>query len=169
MTNYNAKYRNVCRIKFKYTKLERAQKRHMSPQTSVSSSECKFPKPFRCTPCSKNKQPYPIENVHNCFICDKESLLSVLREEITIKLNQRIVDYATFFRNKQLWAKLICGDFIAQEIKYHQTCLAAVEREIKEESEESVVFRLSDLANLYLVLILHMYILLARRINFCRK
>ena len=72
MKKENAKYHNLCRIKFNNTKLERAQKRNMSPIPSGSSSDCTSPKLFRCTPRSKDQQQNPVENVHKCFICDKE-------------------------------------------------------------------------------------------------
>ncbi|CAC5405147.1 unnamed protein product [Mytilus coruscus] len=114
--------------KVKDTKLERAQKRHMSPMTSGSSSECNSPKLFRYTPRSNDQQPDPVENLHNCFICDKESPLCALREAMTMKLNQRLVDCAKGLQDRQLLAKLSSGDIIAHEMKYHPSCLAAVYR-----------------------------------------
>ncbi|CAC5404371.1 unnamed protein product [Mytilus coruscus] len=44
MVKKNAKYHNLCRIKFYNTKLKRAQKRHMSPMPSGSSSEFSYSK-----------------------------------------------------------------------------------------------------------------------------
>ncbi|CAC5405146.1 unnamed protein product [Mytilus coruscus] len=43
-----------------------------------------------------------------------------------MKLNQRLLDCA---KDRQLLAKLSSGDVIAQEMKYHPSCLAAVYRE----------------------------------------
>ncbi|CAC5407959.1 unnamed protein product [Mytilus coruscus] len=72
----------------------------------------------KCTPRSKDQQPDQVD--HKCFICDKESPLSVLRVAMTMKLNQRLVDCATVLQDKQLLAKLSSsGDVIAQEMKYH--------------------------------------------------
>ncbi|CAC5368907.1 unnamed protein product [Mytilus coruscus] len=126
MKKKTAKYHNLCRIKFNNTKLERAQKRHMSQMPSGSSSEFKSPKRLRCTQRSKDQQPDPVEDVHKCFICDIESPLFSLREAMTMKLNQRLVDCATPLQDKQLLAKLSSGDVIAQEMKYPPSCLAAV-------------------------------------------
>ena len=183
----NAEYHNLCGIIFNNTKLERAHKRHMSPMPSGSSSEFKSPKLCRCTyPCyrSGDQQPDPVENVLKCLIFDKESPLYVLREIMTMKLNQRLVDCTTVRQDKQLSAKLRSADVIAQEMKYHPSCLAVVynrekskkrqtriessctqaENVMKETtlaelvtyifetqiySEESLVFRLADLANFY--------------------
>ena len=57
-----------------------------------------------------------------------------------MKLNQRLVDCATALdlQDKQLFAKLSSGDVIAQEMKYHPSCLAAAynrERSKKRQTE----------------------------------
>ncbi|CAC5422233.1 unnamed protein product [Mytilus coruscus] len=85
-----------------------------------------------------------------------------------MKLNQQLVDCGTVLQNKQLFAKQSIGDRVAQEMKYHPSCLAIVynrEREqrdkqrpnavlcwlqtsLKLNEKESVVCLFLDLANL---------------------
>ncbi|VDI09709.1 Hypothetical predicted protein [Mytilus galloprovincialis] len=96
-----------------------------------------------------------------------------LKEAMSMNLNQRLVDCATALQDIQLLAMLSSGDVITQEMKYQPSCPAAVynkerqkrqtdiessctqeetimkETALAENSEESVVFRLADLANLY--------------------
>ncbi|CAC5425423.1 unnamed protein product [Mytilus coruscus] len=76
MKKKNDKYLNLCKIKVYNTNPERAQKRDTSPMPSGRSSECKSPTVFRSTLRSKDQQPDPVENLHHCFICDKELPLS---------------------------------------------------------------------------------------------
>ncbi|CAC5415488.1 unnamed protein product [Mytilus coruscus] len=76
MKKKNDKYHNLCRIKFNNTKIERAQKRHMTQMPSGRSSKCNSPKVLRSTLRSKDQQPDPVVILHQCFICDKELPLS---------------------------------------------------------------------------------------------
>ena len=85
----SAKYHNLCRIKFNNTKLERVQKRKTSSLPSGSSPTCSSPKFLRSTSRSKDQQE-PSVKLHICFICEKESLLTALRQAMTRKLNRRI-------------------------------------------------------------------------------
>ena len=49
-----------------------------------------------------------------CFLCDKHSPMSNLRETMAMKLGQRLQDCAGTLQDEQLLAKLSAGDVIAQ-------------------------------------------------------
>ena len=136
LTTNEAKYHPSCRIKFNNTKLKRVEQRYESAKSS-KGEPCCSPKFIR-RPIdhldTKLKQ-----DIVKCFLCDKEAPPSSLGEAMTMKLNDRLKSCAETLQDKQLLAKLSTGDVIAQDLKYHPACLAALynkERAVKKRTEE---------------------------------
>ena len=59
-----------------------------------------------------------------CFLCEETG--DSLRQSMTIQLTKIINDYAKTLNDGKLLAKLSSGDAIAQELKYHPSCLVAL-------------------------------------------
>ena len=51
---------------------------------------------------------------------------SEVREAMTMQLNDRLTQSAQHLQDEKLLAKLIVGDAVAQELKYHAGCLTAL-------------------------------------------
>jgi len=104
----NAKYHNSCRLKFSNTKLLWLQNcvKSRVPSTSIEES----PKFFSMD------HPDSSSDIHvdmfQCFLYDKHSPMSDLREAMTMKLDQRLRDRAATLQNEQLLVKLSAGDVI---------------------------------------------------------
>lgn len=79
----------------------------------------KFFEHFKYTPHLKDQKT-------TCFIYGKEPPLSALREEMTMKVNKRLIGCATLLQDKQLLTNISNGDVLAQCIKYNPSCLAVV-------------------------------------------
>ena len=113
---------------------------------------------------------------HVCFLCEKHYPTSELWQAMTMQLDKRLNECALNLNAGKFLAVLSGGDVVAQELKYHYSCLTALsienhddselsqEREIyplvfselltyivetKTSSNNSVVFRLADLVSLY--------------------
>lgn len=113
-----AMYHNSCRLLFNNSKLKRAQKRIITNSASSSKSElcCKRP---------RNSDPPRVQ----CFLCEKEDVISNLRQAMTMKLNDRLNQCARNLNHGSLLAKLSAGDVVAQELKYHSSCLVCLYNE----------------------------------------
>ncbi len=112
---HHAKYHQSCRGLFNNTKLERAKKR---ASTTLSNADER----------SRNMPRTGIEDRHStneCFVCEKESPTE-LRQAMTMKLNKRLNKCAQNLNDGMLLAKLSGGDVIAQELKYHPSCLTGL-------------------------------------------
>ena len=76
-----AKYHESCRLMFNNTKLQRVQKRHQPPDTSLSD----IPLSFKFT---RKSSTVPTEerslHLEECFICEKQASRSELCEAMTI-------------------------------------------------------------------------------------
>ena len=114
-----AKYHESCRLMFNKTKLQRVQKRHQPPDTSLSD----IPLSFKFTRKSSTA-PTEERSLHleECFICEKQASRSELREAMTMQLNTRLHLCAQNLQDQKLLAKLSAGDVVAQELKYHGAC-----------------------------------------------
>lgn len=122
LIKHNAKYHELCRLKFNNTKLQRAQKRHQPRDDNRSDQPS--PKFTRQRPITTaEEQPHCLDE---CFICEKPSSRSELHETMTMKINTRLHQCATNLQDKKLLAKLSAGDVVAQELKYHGGCLKAL-------------------------------------------
>jgi len=109
-----AQYHNSCRTLFNNTKLQRAERRSMpaTDEDGSSSSSSKVPR--------RSQVPETAE----CFLCEEEG--SDLKEAMTMKLDKRLNECAKNLSDGKLLAKLSSGDVVAQEMKYHPTCLVAL-------------------------------------------
>ena len=105
---------------FNNTKLQRVQKRHQPLDTSLSD----IPLSFKFTRKSSTA-PTEERSLHleECFICEKQASRSELREAMTMQLNTRLHQCAHNLQDQKRLAKLSAGDVVAQELKYHGTCL----------------------------------------------
>ena len=64
---------------------------------------------------------------HVCFIlCEKENQTSELRQAMTMQLDKRLNECARNLNDGKLLAVLSGGDVVAQELKYHYSCLTAL-------------------------------------------
>ena len=95
-------------LMFNNTKLERARKRRAQ---SAQPVECQ-------TKLHRTSLEGP-----TCFIYDKGTPSSKLRQVMTMNLNNRLDEYAQTLSDGKLFARLSGGDAIAQELKYHFACL----------------------------------------------
>ena len=112
----NAKYHQSCRLKFNNSKIKRAQKR------ASSAIEEKDESPHTHTRKIPRRSPTPFE----CFLCEKIGQASELRHAMTQQLNDKVNECALTLSDGKLLAKLSGGDVVAQELKYHPACLAAL-------------------------------------------
>ena len=112
-TNH-AQYHASCRILFNNTKLQRAQKRKRPTGDGDESNS------------SRNKVPRrgPTPQKAECFLCEEEG--GEVREAMTMKLNKKVNKCTKRISDGKLLAKLSAGDVVAQELKYHPTCLVAL-------------------------------------------
>ena len=110
-----AKYHQSCRGLFSNTRLARAQKRAAN---SSSSAEAESSSKLRRASLDSKRCV--------CFLCEQESPPSELRQAMTMQLNKRLNECAQNLNDGRLLAILSAGDVVAQELKYHATCLAAL-------------------------------------------
>ena len=113
LRNNHAKYHQSCRLMSNNTKLERARKR----AASAPSTTCEGSNKIRRTSISEGRE---------CFLCEKEAPASELRQAMTMKLDKRLNECAQNLNDGKLLARLSGGDAVAQELKYHSSCLAAL-------------------------------------------
>ena len=106
-----AKYHQSCRLMFNNSKLERARKRTSSTNNQLDEGHIKIQ---RNNP--EGRQSW-------CFLCEKESPASEIRQAMTMQLNKRVSDCARLLNDEMLLAKLSGRDVVAQELTYHPTCL----------------------------------------------
>ena len=110
-----AQYHQSCRYLFQKYRLERARKRQPSPGSTQSIDGC--PKLRRTSHAIGQPE---------CFVCDEEEPKSDLRQVMTMNLDKRLNDCVQTLNDEKLMAKLSGGDAIAQELKYHSTCLVGL-------------------------------------------
>jgi hypothetical protein len=98
-------------------KLQRAQKRHQTPDTSLSDvpSSFKFTRKSSTAPTEERSL-----HLEEYFICEKQASRSELREAMTMQLNTRLHQCAQNLQDQKLLAKLSAGDVVAQELKYEE-------------------------------------------------
>ena len=63
---------------------------------------------------------------HVCFLCEKHNPTSELRQAMTMQLDKRLNECALNLNDGKLLAVLSGGDVVAQELKYHYSCLTAL-------------------------------------------
>lgn len=112
----NAQYHESCRLCFNNSKLQRAQKRS-TLESTTDGAECSS---------SKIPRKVPDPKIAECFFCEKGIFPENMREAMTMKLNKRVNECARRLNDGKLLAKLSAGDVVAQEVKYHPSCLVAL-------------------------------------------
>lgn len=103
--------------------LQRAKKRHKSPDMTLSDEPSSSKLTRRSRSASTEEGPLHLEE---CFICEKKASRTELREALTMQLNTRLYQCAKTLQDQTLLAKLSVGDVVAQELKYHGTCLTSL-------------------------------------------
>ena len=100
-----AKYHESCRLMFNNIKLQRVQKRHQPPDTSLSDVPSSFIKFTR----KSSNAPTEERSLHleECFIYEKQASRSELREAMTMQLNTRLHQCAQNLQDQNLWR--YCG------------------------------------------------------------
>lgn len=114
-----AKYHQSCRLMFNNTKLERAKKRASTEESTTDERVCKM-----------RRASHEIGR-SECFLCEKEAPPSALRQAMTMQLNARLNECARTLNDGRLLAKLSAGDAVAQELKYHPSCLTALYNRVR--------------------------------------
>ena len=99
---------------FNKTKLQRVQKRKRPTGDGDESNSSSNKVPRRGSAPQKPE----------CFLCEEEG--AKVREAMTMKLNKKVNECAKMISDGKLLAKLSAGDVVAQELKYHPTCLVAL-------------------------------------------
>jgi hypothetical protein len=94
-----AKYQESCRLMFNNTKLQRSQKRHQPPDTSLSDvpSSFKFTRKSSTAPTEERSL-----HLEECLICEKQASRSELREAMTMQLNTRLHQCAQNLQDQKL-------------------------------------------------------------------
>ena len=109
----HASWHRACHQKFNRSKLERAitkkRKLSLSDEADASSS-------FR----HSKRQTSKISNLL-CIFCEDGG--SGLHEYATFKAGQSLQAMATEMQDTKLLSKVLCGDLVANEAKYHLSCL----------------------------------------------
>ena len=109
----NAKYHENCRQMFSNCKLERARKRAASAEGSSEEGRSKVRR--------ASLQP------QQCFLCDEDVASAPdKRAGMAMTLNERLKKCAKTLNDGKLLARLSGGDIVAQEFKYHLSCLNAL-------------------------------------------
>lgn len=75
--------------------------------------------------CNASTEEGPL-HLEECFICEKKASRTELREAMTMQLNTRLYLCAKTLQDQKRLAKLSVGDVVAQELKYHGTCLTSL-------------------------------------------
>ena len=114
--HHRARWHDSCRLEYNKTKLFRAEKRK-------TSCERRTDVPRKYTRQSVD-QPQP--SVDKCFFCDGQAGKGTLHEASTFEIDANVRKCALKLEDKRLLAKLSGGDLIAQEAKYHATCLTSL-------------------------------------------
>ena len=102
-----AKYHQSCQLMFNNTKLERARKRISSTNNQPDQGHIKI---------RRTRELW-------CFLCEKESPATEIRQAMTMLLNERVNNCARLLNVGRILEKLSDRDVVAQELKYHPTCL----------------------------------------------
>ena len=106
-----AKYHQSCRLLFNNTKLQRAPKKKASSDSPTDGSRSIRRASLNC---------------QQCFYAKKQEPKSELRKAMTIELDQRLNECALNLNDGKLLVRLTGGDIVAQELKYHRSCLTAL-------------------------------------------
>jgi hypothetical protein len=114
---HKAKWHKSCRSKFGNDKLERALKRH-NGDSAASQPSCKFTR--------FSLQTKHVIGTEVCFFCDESDNTGTLHAASTFGVDERVRECAMLLQDSKLLAKLSSGDMVAQEVKYHAKCLAAL-------------------------------------------
>ena len=97
-----AKYHNPCRLMFNNTKLQRAQKRHQTPNTNLSDVQASS----KFTRRSLTEQAETVSsNAEECFLCENQGSHSELHEAMTMQLNKRLHQCAQNLQDQKILAK----------------------------------------------------------------
>ena len=102
-----------CLLKINKTKLERVEKRKSAELLeNLSERSVKF---------TRQSAPSPVPCV--CFICNTTNDKEELRNVSTFQVDEKVCRCANVLQDQKLLMRISGSDLIAQEAKYHLTCL----------------------------------------------
>ena len=135
LIKHEASWHKSCKDNINSTKLKRAEKRKICEEPSPHS-----PRKTRRT-SSFGSSYCGIKEEEVCFFCDQVAGSSGLQRVSTFELDRKVRESAMRLKRNDLLAKLLSGDMIAIEAKYHAKCLVSLYNdvrslEIKSKSEE---------------------------------
>lgn len=105
--SHSASWHKSCHLKFNNSKLAKAKKKR---EHNPDDEEKRH---------SKRKA----LDVQKCFFCEKGEEEPVLHEVSTFDADKNIRDMITELNDTQLLSRIVGGDLIAMEAKYHLTCM----------------------------------------------
>lgn len=115
MVTNEAKWHEMCRLRYNNQMLQRTEKReHQSPERDSA--------PRKCSRLQSSHKP----SEASCFFCSHAAGTDGLHEVTTFQVDQRVHESAKLTGDSLLLAKLSLGDMVALEAKYHTKCLLAL-------------------------------------------
>ena len=126
LAKHNACWHKSCSAKFNNTKLKRAQKRQAKSTEVAENIPSKRTR--KSLECSVSKS--------TCFFCDKLASDEPLHNVTTFSLDNRVRQIAMDLQDQKLLAKLSAGDMVAQEAKYHKSCLTSLNNQARSKASK---------------------------------
>ena len=121
LLHHNACWHKSCGSKFNVTKLKRAQKRQANTSESIGN----------IPPKRTRKSLQCIASKSTCFFCEEQGSKEPLHSGCTFSLDSRVRQIAMELQDEKLLAKLSAGDMVAQEAKYHKSCLTTLSNQAR--------------------------------------
>ncbi|KAG0717679.1 hypothetical protein GWK47_053917 [Chionoecetes opilio] len=171
LRTHSAQWHKKCRLKFN-KKMFDQQSRAESASGQQSSTGTPT---VHTRSAAAHRLPQSTEPI--CFFCNKPAGTADLHEAAAKEIDKNVRRCATELGDTKLLAKLSAGDMIAIEAKYHRNCLRALYNKIRPaalkdedadrlhgiafaelvvfmedmhaDEDNALVFKLSDVANLY--------------------
>uniref|UniRef100_UPI00358EDFCA uncharacterized protein n=1 Tax=Myxine glutinosa TaxID=7769 RepID=UPI00358EDFCA len=109
--SHAASWHKSCHLKFSNSKIERARKRKMK-----DSSDAVSKKPIK-------RRSFDVEK---CIFCEKGKEEDALHEVSTLEADNNIREMITELNDTKLMTRIVGGDLIALEAKYHLLCLVSL-------------------------------------------
>ena len=139
-----ASWHKSCRDRFNNTKLERLKKRKVFEieDVEMQNDDCSQEVLLCSSPVKARRSSQAAFNPHyRCFFCESQDEPQNLHSASTIEIDKNVRESAILLNDRKIIAKLVAGDLIAIEAKYHAKCLVAFynrARPLKQKSTISV-------------------------------
>ncbi len=113
LMRHHASWHKTCRLKFSQMKLERLEKKSREVGTSSSVH-------------TRSKQSTADITKNQCFFCGEKAGSEGLHNACTYDIDEKVRNCALEVEDTALLAKLVPGDMISLEAKYHHRCLTSL-------------------------------------------